>query len=141
MDLAVNFDPGLAGSVEFGDLIMVNGDLSPTADVIGGTTHPVLQDVQIRLRTFLGEYFMDLTLGMPWRDLMQGAGNAQSQLDAVVQNCILTTPGILQLTTYSSSVNTRQRLMSISFSAVSTHGPISYQSTLTAASQATGATT
>jgi hypothetical protein len=141
MDIAVNLDPKLAGGPDFLDLVMVNGDLSPTADVIGGTTHPVLQDVQIRLRTFLGEFFMDLTLGMPWRDLMQGATSGQSQLDAVVQNCILTTPGILQLTTYRSSVNTRQRLMSISFSAVSTQGPISYQSTVTAASQATGATT
>jgi hypothetical protein len=70
------------------------------------------QAVKTRLRLFLGEYFVDTTVGMPWQSQVLGF-NAESVYDGAVRNCITETPGFLNFVRYNSVLERRTRLLTI----------------------------
>lgn len=68
----------------------------------------VAQVVLTRLKLLLGEWFLDVTVGMPWATQVLGA-NTGALYDQAVKNCILGTQGVTGIVagTYSSQVNGR----------------------------------
>jgi hypothetical protein len=114
------------GSDTYGDLLIVNGDLALTSDVNPNGTNPILQDMLTRLRMFLGEWFMDSTQGIPWFQQILVKGYDQSKVDAIFVNSLLNTPGVLQLNSYSFSVNSSLRVLTVNFSAETTSGTVDY---------------
>lgn len=53
----------------------------------------IAQHISIRLRMFLGEWFLDTREGVPWFDLME-KGASTTRIRAVVREVITKTPGV-----------------------------------------------
>ena len=116
----------MPGSPTYGDLLIVNSDLCLTSDANPAGTMAILQDVVQRLRTFLGEWFMDTSAGVPWLQQILVKGVSLAVVDELIQNAILATPGVLQLANYSSTANSVGRFLSVSFSLITSSGTVSY---------------
>ena len=72
----------------------------------------VAQAVETRLKLFVGEYFPDLTVGMPWQSQVLGF-NSSDTYDAAIRNCISATQGFDSFVTYSSKLNTIARTLTV----------------------------
>lgn len=77
----------------------------------------IAQNVAIRLRTFLGEYYLNTDVGLPYyEDIFVKPAN-EIRVDSLFKNEILETTGILELVSYKSSFDDITRAYSIAFSA------------------------
>lgn len=131
VDLAIDYNPAHIGSPAYKDLLVVNNDLSLTADAYPNgnaplATNPILQNILQRLQFFLGEWFLDNTQGLPFFQQILVKNPDQSKVDAIFQNAILGTPGVTQLSSYSFEVNSAKRIFSVKFTCITTTGVVSY---------------
>lgn len=122
-DISLDLDKA---SLTYKDLALFEGDLVLTQDADPNGTQPVLQDIIQRLSFFLGEWFLDNTVGIPWYQQILIKNPDQSKVDALFLNTILGTPGVLQVNSYSFLVNSANRILTVKFNALSTSGPINY---------------
>lgn len=111
----------------FGDLILVDGDL-----VINAGADAVRQSVMQRLKTYLGEWYLDNRVGVPYYQEILVKNPDLGKIDAIFQNAILDTPGILSLDKYRAVLNRVERRYEVAFKATSTDGPIDYTGFLNA---------
>lgn len=111
---------------EDGDVLFTNGESSVTS--IGA--EDLAQRLQIRLRTFLGEYFMDNTLGVDWFGRVFGKNRSKTAVDALLQEEILKERDALQITNYSSSIGT-DRTFTCTFSVRTEDGAVANTFTIT----------
>ena len=81
----------------------------------------VAQAIQTRLALFSGEWFLDVTDGTPWTTQVLDK-YTQDQYDAAIQDRILGTTGVTQITDYSSSVNTATRTLTVSATVETQYG-------------------
>lgn len=61
------------------------------------------QHVRQRLQTFLGEWFLDTRVGIPWLDQLLGKRYDPSLAEAVVKAEILNTDGVKAINSFSVS--------------------------------------
>lgn len=74
------------------DLNLVNGDL-----VLLRGADEVCQHIKQRLLTFLGEWFLDLGIGLPWlQQILEKPADLQT-VEAILQKAIRESPGVLEL--------------------------------------------
>jgi hypothetical protein len=92
-----------------GDYVFGHGD----ADFLVNSPAAVAQAIETRLRLFLGEYFLDTTVGMPWQTAVLGY-NTSLVYDAAIRNCIEETQGFLSFVSYSSTLNKATRVLTVS---------------------------
>jgi len=94
---------------------MRNRQMTPSGDttIFSGATQflvnspaAVAQAVLTRLNLWQGQWFLDSTLGLPVYQQILGFGT-QAVRDAAIQNVILNTPGVNQITQYTSSLVNR----------------------------------
>lgn len=116
--IALDLDPL---SANYGDILIASGQLS----LISGVDE-ITQNVLQNLRTFLTEWFLDTTVGVPWFQQILVKNPERSKVDAVLINAILSTPGIQGLLAYSSTVDEKTRSLSVAFKAQSTQGIVNY---------------
>lgn len=94
MDLLMDYDEG--------DLIFVNGLLTKEY-----TTQPFVQTVQQRLyillHTYLEEWFMDTTYGIPYWQSILGKKTTKSAVDLIFQQKILAENGVKEITQFNST--------------------------------------
>lgn len=97
MDIKLDFGSG--------DLLWSNGPLTKEY-----TTQPLVETVTqrlfIMLRTFEGEWFMDLTHGVPWWSWL-GNKVPKQRVDQVLQQKILAENGVKELTYFNSTLVNR----------------------------------
>lgn len=75
------------------------------------------QRVRVSLDVFLGEWFLDTRIGIPYfRDILIHNPNAET-VEAVFQKAILNTPGIVAVTDLSVELNTKTRTGALDFTA------------------------
>src|SRR5690625_7764190 len=67
------------------DLVFVNGECPTTGDMVDVVT----QRLYIRLRTFLGEWYLNYKYGVPWLEKVLGHKTKKSSVDMVIQEQIL----------------------------------------------------
>jgi hypothetical protein len=82
-----------------------NGDYTfgrGSANFLVDTPAAVGQAVKTRLGLMAGEWFLDVTEGTPYGTEILGA-HTQATYDAAVRARVLDTPGVLSITSYSSS--------------------------------------
>lgn len=91
-----------------GDYLFGQGD----ANFLINTPATVAQAVKTGLLLFLGEYFADTTVGMPWDTDVFGF-NTASIYDAAIQQQIEQTEGVRSIVNYSSSLNRVTRTLTI----------------------------
>lgn len=72
----------------------------------------VAQAVQTGLRLFQGEWFLDTSAGVPWRQSILGK-YAQNAYDAILKAQILNTQGVQALDSYTSSIDPTTRGLSV----------------------------
>lgn len=90
------------------DIVWNNGPL--TKDY---TTQPYTQTVgqrlKIRLLTFMGEWFLDTTYGVPyWQRLLGIKQTSKSAIDLIFQQQILAEPGVKEIVSFGSTFQNRQ---------------------------------
>ncbi len=68
----------------------------------------VSQAVLTRLRLIQAEWFLDISAGTPYNSKVLGTGTINSY-DLAIQEVILNTPGVLNITDYSSGVNAERQ--------------------------------
>lgn len=93
------------------DVIFVNG----AAPVTRSQQDVVAQRLKITLQTFLGEWFLDLDTGIPYFQQILTKIRTKSSVDAIFQQTILADEGVLELLSYTSSLNTASRGFDLSF--------------------------
>lgn len=130
VDLSLDLDPTHQGQPTYRDLLVVNGDLALTADANPAGANPILQDILQRLRFFLGEWFLDNSQGIPFYQQILVKNPDISKVEAIFRNVILGAPGVQQLTGFSISLNSLTRVSNITFSCLTTSGPVSYSGTI-----------
>lgn len=85
-------------------------------------TRQIMQNLAIRLRFFLGEWFLDITQGLPYYQVFFTKAPNLIQIESILKNEILTTRGILELISFSAEFNSKKRIFSVKFSARSISG-------------------
>lgn len=113
-------------SPTYKDFLLIDNDLALTADAQSGGTNPILQDILQRVSMFLGEWFLDVTQGVPYFEQILVKNPPQSKIDAIFQNVILGTPGVLTLTYYKFEPDFASRVLSVSFVAQTTSGKVDW---------------
>jgi hypothetical protein len=97
-------------SLSFGDLVFVNGQCPVTDE----NRLVVAQRLTIRLRTFLSEWFLDTSYGVPYWERILGKKTTKTVVDRILQTEILKVQGVLEITEFNSTLN-RSREYSMSF--------------------------
>lgn len=101
------------------DIKIVNRDIQLFTTIEDLT----VQKVKINLLNFRGEWFRDITTGIPYLQEIFGVRNSKDVADTLIKNAILDTDSITSITSYSSSINSERKL-SVLFSAVTNSGAI-----------------
>lgn len=109
--------------------------LSPTGDYqfgnsqldfIANSPATVAQVVKTSLLLFLGEWYLDITLGMPWFEGVLGKNN-QETADATVQDYILNVQGVTDIASFASKDERDIRHYSAQATLNTLYGPTALQ--------------
>ena len=82
----------------------------------------ITQNLAIRLRFFLEEWFLDITQGLPYYQVFFVKNPNLIQIESILKNEILTTKGIAELISFESKFNPRSRIFSVKFTAKTISG-------------------
>lgn len=96
-----------------GDLLLSDFDLSLIADI-----SQVAQNLSIRLRFFLGEWFLDTTAGIPYYQYILIKAPNQIQVESFIKEEISNTTGVTQITAFSSSFISDSRSYNVNFQVI-----------------------
>ncbi|RYF12058.1 MAG: hypothetical protein EOO40_02080 [Deltaproteobacteria bacterium] len=121
-DFALNLDPAVIGTPDYGDLLFKNGGVRLTSDTDG--TNPTLQRIVQRLRLLTGEWFLNTQEGVPWLQQILVKNASQATVDALLQDTILGTPGVLVLKQYQSTAFRAQRRYQVKFTVSTVQGNV-----------------
>lgn len=81
-----------------------------------------IQAVTTRLRLFRGEYFLDLSKGVPWYQEVFIKPSRQSEVERIIRNTILQTEGVQELLAFDGDFNGNTRKLTVSFTAKTIYG-------------------
>lgn len=95
-----------------GDLDVTNGEISLVIE-----NDAITQHLLIRLRTFLGEWFLDEDAGMPYFEEFLIKNPSNLIMEARIKEAILETPGIETVNSLDFVFDAATRAMTISFEA------------------------
>lgn len=87
------------------DLVFVNGQ----ATVTQTQSEIVAQRLKITLYTFLGEWFLDTTVGVPYFQQIFGKGRSKAAIDVIFQRFISNDPGVIEIREFSSVLEPQGR--------------------------------
>ena len=118
-DLAINLDPT---SPMMGDLLLTEGELTLAPDALT----EVRQSIRQALSTYLGEWFMDVKIGVDYFGKILVKNPDMSVVNTILLNTILGVPGVIQVMTYKFTPEFATRKMTVTFTARTTSGIITY---------------
>lgn len=75
----------------------------------------VAQKIRQRLAFMLGEWFLDLRQGVPWLQVILNKVGDVNTAIAILRNVVLTTPGVLEVVSFSAAFDRARRDLRISF--------------------------
>lgn len=102
-----------------GDIVVTNGELQ----TVDGDAH-LSQFIRTRLLTFLGEWFLDQRVGVPYfRDVLVKNPNP-TVLRAVLRKVVANTPGVVQIIAFSTVLESTDRTLSVDFEVLTDTGSI-----------------
>lgn len=67
------------------------------------------------LRTFLGEWFLDTTIGVPYFQAILVKNPQENVVDTFLKNEILSTPGVVELLEYDADFDSSIRTLNVTF--------------------------
>jgi hypothetical protein len=101
------------------DLKFINGDL-----VLINGSEEVEHLLRANLRTFLGEWFLDTRVGVPWHEEVFVKNPNLARVDATLKQVILETSGVLELQSFVIGYSEAKRQLEIDFAVKSEQGEI-----------------
>ena len=105
-----------------------NGDIVTSGVTWATEAEAVAQTVKTRLRLFLGEYFRDITVGVPWLSQSNGEagilakGFSQDQVESLLRLTIAQTDEVLQILEFESTYDINTRKVSIKATILTKYG-------------------
>lgn len=102
------------------DIVFVNGATPVTQE----SRVVVAQRLKITLSTFLGEWFLDQDIGVPYFQRIFGKQRSQNAVDAIFQQQILDSVGVVQILSYDSVMSDGLRTLSFTFQVLTTEGAV-----------------
>ena len=100
-DIKLDLEPG---SPTYGDILIENGEI-----VLVDGKEAILQDILQTLRTFLEEWFLDLSVGVPWLQQILVKNPNLNHVDALLIDAIGGVPGVDQITFFQSELDPKTR--------------------------------
>lgn len=107
---------------EKNDLVIENFDFH-LVDAVDQIT----QNLSIRLKFILGEWFLDITQGVPYFERFFIKNPNQIQIESILKQEIIQTLGIDRLTSFEADFDKSKRLFSVKFSAKAISGDDIYK--------------
>lgn len=96
------------------DLIILNGDL-----VLVEGPDQTAQHIKQRLLSISREWFLDLSLGLPWFDTILGKHRSLNLVEALIRGQIEATPNVVRLAAFNlEAVENVERTVRVTFHAV-----------------------
>lgn len=77
----------------------------------------IIQNLSIRLKFILGEWFLDITQGIPYFEQFFKKAPNLIQIDTILKEEIATTRGIAELVSFETNFNPRTRTFFVKFHA------------------------
>lgn len=93
------------------DIIFVNGQCPVTQRL----TDVVAQRLKITLYTFLGEWFLDTTIGVPYFQQIFGKVRSKSTIDLIFQRVIANDPDVIEILSFESELAASTRGYTMTF--------------------------
>jgi hypothetical protein len=90
----------------------------------------IAQDCKTRLKFFLGEWFLDTRLGVPWYQRIIGEKPRLVAIKSILRKAILSTPGLLTVLDFQLDFDRSTRALSLSFRANTVEGEFLYNKEL-----------
>lgn len=101
----------------------VTGDVAVPIRILKGPL-AVAQRVRCRFLFFLGEWFLDTRLGVPWYQRILIKGADLTSIEAIFRNVLRMTPGVASVKSMSSSLDTQLRKLRVDYEAILEDGSI-----------------
>jgi hypothetical protein len=101
------------------DLVIKNGDLQPVSDDAA-----IRQNIKQRLQHYIAEWFLDTSLGVPYYQFILVKNPNLDLVNATLQNVVVSTPGVLELTGWQLDFNSTDRTLTIQLEARSANTSI-----------------
>lgn len=103
-----------------GDIFLNVNDLELTSGIDAKVQH-----MRQRLRTFLGEWFLDLRVGVAYFQQIFVKNPNPAVVDSIFKKEIINTPGVQQLTFFDLNIASNREL-NLSFRAITQEGEIDF---------------
>lgn len=94
------------------DAVFINGKCPVTQLLVD----VVAQRLKIKLYTFLGEWFLDRSVGVPYMQNIFGKVRNKSTVDIIFQQIISADPDVIEILSFESEIPQGQRGYSLKFS-------------------------
>lgn len=105
----------LALDITTGDILITDAAFS----IVRGDD-ALLQHLAIRLRFFLGEWFLDLRVGIPYFESILLKNPNLITVQSVFREAILETPGVASISRFDLDVNASTRVLTLEFTVIKT---------------------
>lgn len=109
-----------------GDWDVQNGDLQFTVG-----KEEISQIIAQRLKTVLGEWFLNVDLGLPYFDSILVKNVDLSVIEALIRNEILNCPGVIDIEEFTMDIDKARRELSVDCRINSVEGIIDFTEVLT----------
>ncbi len=103
--------PDLLLDYDAHDLLIEGGDFKVTTS----EADSLKQRLIVKLYTYLGEFYLDTTIGIPYYQRIFKKGTAKATIDSIFLQAILSEPEVIQVESFESSVDRASRIYSLSF--------------------------
>ncbi|MCK5609852.1 hypothetical protein KAR91_48720 [Candidatus Pacearchaeota archaeon] len=100
------------------DLVIRDFDLVMLEDGIDR----VVQDLKVRLWFFLGEWFLDISKGVPYFDDILVKNPDLNAIEAIFKEVIFNTADVLEILSFDMDYNSSARTLSVEFEVNTTFG-------------------
>lgn len=108
------------------DLDITNNELTLTVD-----HEAIRQHLLVKFQLFLGEYFLDITAGVPWyQDVLLKNPNFVV-VSEVLKGTIVSTQGVIEILSFELDFDAPARVFSLAFTALTEEGVISFNEPIT----------
>jgi hypothetical protein len=102
----------------------VTGDLSLPLKEVTDPLGSIAQAVRIRLQFFLGEWFLDLSVGVPYFEQILIKNPDVRNVQGLIRKEILATPGVLSLLALKLVYDSAGRELTVTYTANTDFGPL-----------------